>query len=93
MGGQSNYGTASTRPGENLWDMGWKQNWRNVMGNKCEYAAIELLLNGQRMVAKNLLKINVSNVAEKVTGQRIVALIVKNDVGVGVQEEAEVTFL
>ncbi|CAI2162470.1 8613_t:CDS:2 [Funneliformis geosporum] len=28
------YGVATTRPGENLWDLGWKKNWKYVMGDK-----------------------------------------------------------
>ncbi|CAG8801518.1 8617_t:CDS:2, partial [Racocetra persica] len=28
----SNYGISTTRPGENLWNLGWKQNWKMVMG-------------------------------------------------------------
>ncbi|CAG8488575.1 16337_t:CDS:2 [Acaulospora morrowiae] len=34
VGNHSSYGVAATRAGENLWDLGWKQNWKNVMGNK-----------------------------------------------------------
>ncbi|RIB22855.1 DHHC palmitoyltransferase-domain-containing protein [Gigaspora rosea] len=29
-----NYGVSITRPGENLWNLGWKQNWKMVMGDK-----------------------------------------------------------
>ncbi|CAG8657625.1 17823_t:CDS:10, partial [Dentiscutata erythropus] len=29
-----NYGVATTRPGENIWSLGWKQNWKLVMGDK-----------------------------------------------------------
>ncbi|GBC09253.1 hypothetical protein RclHR1_08710005 [Rhizophagus clarus] len=28
------YGVATTQPGENLWNLGWKKNWKDVMGNK-----------------------------------------------------------
>jgi hypothetical protein len=28
------YGVATTHPGENLWNLGWKKNWKDVMGNK-----------------------------------------------------------
>src|SRR5947208_10978975 len=28
------FGVATTRPGENLWNLGWKKNWKDVMGNK-----------------------------------------------------------
>ncbi|CAG8476092.1 9605_t:CDS:2 [Diversispora eburnea] len=30
----SNYGIATIREGENLWNLGWKQNWKNIMGSK-----------------------------------------------------------
>ncbi|RHZ88017.1 hypothetical protein Glove_26g100 [Diversispora epigaea] len=29
-----NYGIATTREGENLWNLGWKQNWKTIMGSK-----------------------------------------------------------
>ncbi|CAG8488595.1 16338_t:CDS:2 [Acaulospora morrowiae] len=57
-----------------------------------ECVATKLLLNGRRMAAKSLPKTNVSNVVEKDIGQKIVALFVKTDVGVGAQEEVGVTF-
>ncbi|CAB4431732.1 unnamed protein product [Rhizophagus irregularis] len=28
------YGVTTTQPGENLWNLGWKKNWKDVMGNK-----------------------------------------------------------
>ncbi|CAG8504546.1 4562_t:CDS:2 [Paraglomus occultum] len=28
------YGVATTRQGENLWDLGWSDNWKSVMGTK-----------------------------------------------------------
>ncbi|CAG8498370.1 10154_t:CDS:2 [Paraglomus brasilianum] len=28
------YGVATTRQGENIWDLGWSDNWKSVMGTK-----------------------------------------------------------